>query len=496
MLKYQIYGILLFIILLILIYLINKKTLNSLNIDDDGNNQLNIKEGFVVSTTRGLLQAPLEGLLPELPQAPAQAQAQAQVQTSAPAQALPQAQTSAQPPPQPLPQAPAQAQAPVQVSPQATSLTPRPTINPYLKYHKYDNAYFDLNIQEIPGKTIEQALSECSLSQTCLGITKDKLSNNVRKILKTDKCISQYQGSDIQKAKTFQYESYIKKTLNNYDQLCITNESMSNPFTIETSNDLILCIQNKSLVCMNKLMVKNNKLFELTQFMFVKGLYYDNEGTVSIKPVYEKYSDYYIVNDYPKKDYLFLKEITNNNVNDKKKASFRITNGLSGKGFSIKIVDFPNIYFRIEGASLSKDNIMVSSIDTSDENKVASTFYIKGANPETSLIETEQQQELKDDVRSLSTDEKVKLMKKTNINKLETQVSDLHNQSKKIDDMNYYHFNNINYIGREFANQAAELSLSKFLIEKEEIQKLALQTPSPDKMRITPTPTPTQRKSK
>ena len=92
-----------------------------------------------------------------------------------------------------------------------------------------------------------------------------------------------------------------------------------------------------------------------------------------------------------------------------------ITNGLSGKGFSIKIVDFPNIYFRIEGASMTKDNIMLASLDTSDQYKDATTFYIKGANPETSLIETEQQQELKEDVRGLSNDEKVKLMKKIHL---------------------------------------------------------------------------------
>jgi hypothetical protein len=45
----------------------------------------------------------------------------------------------------------------------------------------------------------------------------------------------------------------------------------------------------------------------------------------------------------------------------------------------------------------------------------------------------------------------------------------LEKQNRQIDDMNYYHLNNINFVGREFANQSADFALTKFLTEKEAI---------------------------
>jgi hypothetical protein len=359
------------------------------------------------------------------------------------------------------------------------------------KYIKYENSYFNLNVAPFESTTLDQALEDCLTTPACLGITKDKIANNYRKIIKNDQCKSQYLGNDIQKSKSFGYETYIKKTVDNYDQLCLTRSSMEYPFIIETNNDLILCIQNKNLFALNKAVVREKKLLDLTQFNITPGLYGDDNGYISLKPMYEKYANYYVVHDYPRKDYLFLKEIDENNVNEKKKASFKITESLLKKGVSFKIVDFENIYVRIENSSLTSDNVILSQLINSSDQE-AGTFYIKpGKNDESDLVESENQQKLKDDIQSLSDEEKFKLMKKNNINKLEIQKLNLEKQNRQIDDMNYYHLNNINFVGREFANQSADFALTKFLTEKEAIQKLAQQTPSPDKMRLMPTPTPT-----
>jgi hypothetical protein len=193
--------------------------------------------------------------------------------------------------------------------------------------------------------------------------------------------------------------------------------------------------------------------------------------------MYEKYANYYVVHDYPRKDYLFLKEIDENNVNDKKKASFKITESLLKKGVSFKIVDFENIYVRIENSSLTSDNVILSQLINSSDQE-AGTFYIKpGKNDESDLVESENQQKLKDDIQSLSDEEKFKLMKKNNSNKLEIQKLNLEKQNRQIDDMNYYHLNNINFVGREFANQSARLALGKYIKEKDTIDLLKQNKP-------------------
>lgn len=358
---------------------------------------------------------------------------------------------------------------------------------PLDNYIKYENSYFNLNVSPLESTTLESALQDCSTSPSCIGITKDKVANNYRKILNSDQCITQYLGNNIQKSKSFGYESYIKKTVKDYDQLCLTNTSMEYPFSIETHNDLILCIQNKNLSAVNKAVVKEKKLFDLIQFNITPGLFGADKGYISFKPMYEKYADYNIVHDYPKKDYLFLKQIDENDINEKKKATFKITESLSKKGISIKLIDFENIYVKIEGTSLTSDNIIISQINNDLQSQNAASFYIKpGKNDDSDLVNAENQTELSNNIQLLSDEEKFKLMKKNNVSKLEVQTLNLEKQNRQIEDMNYYHLNNINFIGREFANQSAEFALSKFLNEKEVIQKLATQTPRPDQMRIIP----------
>ena len=143
---------------------------------------------------------------------------------------------------------------------------------------------------------------------------------------------------------------------------------------------------------------------------------------------------------------------------------------------------------------LTKDKIILSQINFEPENQEAASFFIKpGKNDESDIVETENKSNQSDNIQLLSNDEKFKLMKKNNVNKLEIQKLNLEKQSKRIDDMNYYHLNNINFVGREFANQSAEFALTKFLTEKEIIQKMAAQTPSPDNMRMTPRPSPSSK---
>ena len=63
-------------------------------------------------------------------------------------------------------------------------------------------------------------------------------------------------------------------------------------------------------------------------------------------------------------------------------------------------------------------------------------------------------------------------MKTLNLYKIDKQNSLLDNQTNMISAYDFIHNNNISNISREFANQSAHLALSKYLQEKDNIEKI------------------------
>ena len=70
---------------------------------------------------------------------------------------------------------------------------------------------------------------------------------------------------------------------------------------------------------------------------------------------------------------------------------------------------------------------------------------------------------------NLTPEEKANKMKHKNLYNLEKQALMLENQMKMINSYDFIHKNNISNIGREFANQSANLALSKYLQEKDDV---------------------------
>jgi hypothetical protein len=75
-------------------------------------------------------------------------------------------------------------------------------------------------------------------------------------------------------------------------------------------------------------------------------------------------------------------------------------------------------------------------------------------------------------VSSVTKEDKIRILKNKNMNSLEKQSFIIDTQNKKIKDMELLHFSNIGKIGREFANQSAKLALAKYLTEKDDIDLL------------------------
>ncbi len=91
--------------------------------------------------------------------------------------------------------------------------------------------------------------------------------------------------------------------------------------------------------------------------------------------------------------------------------------------------------------------------------------------PNYDLLDEENAEEIKK-ISKVSKEEKVRLLKNKNINYLDKQSMILENQNNRIKDMENLHFANISKIGREFANQSARLALSKYIKEKDDIEVL------------------------
>ena len=75
-------------------------------------------------------------------------------------------------------------------------------------------------------------------------------------------------------------------------------------------------------------------------------------------------------------------------------------------------------------------------------------------------------------IAKVTKEDKIRLLKNKNNNHLDKQSIILENQNNRIKNMENVHFANISKIGREFANQSAKLALSKYMKEKDDIEVL------------------------
>ena len=341
-------------------------------------------------------------------------------------------------------------------------------------YIEYDNTYFNNDDQnKKSNKTFKDVLVECDNDSTCYGITKQKNSETIfYKITNVKSCKTSHQGSDLEKELSKNYISYIKKSIPDYDKLCILNQkpnvNNNDIISIYGYNNLVWTVKNNKIELVNLSVVDNNNDYNLCKFKIVDGL--NGNNTISIKYEVKGFPVQYVVNEYPNKNYLFLRDVKDNEQEWKKRASYKMVDGLANEGFSLKMIGFPDIYILV---SENKPNLLnILPIELSDDdNKKLGTFYIK---PE--LTKELITKNLSDNDKSnndmsgnLTPEEKAKKMKNKNLYALEKQSLMLENQMKMINSYDFIHKNNISNIGREFANQSANLALSKYLQEKDDV---------------------------
>jgi hypothetical protein len=344
-------------------------------------------------------------------------------------------------------------------------------------YEIMDNSFFDLGVTPWKNMNLEEALQKCSDVSSCIGITRKKNTNGTDDnetfpILKKGPCHTNFVGGPLQKSKAQNYKSYIKK-LSVGDVTCLNEKTIENYFSFTTKNNLYWCVDNKdkTLKLLSAPRIAQNKLFSKANFKIVTGLF--AEGSVSIQ-VSKTLSDaesseptYYIVHDYPKQENLFLKEIGENESDWKKKASFKMIPGLTKEGFTLKIIGFTDMYFKYIG-----ENMTIGTVNDSEKEK-ATFFTILPISEDASMNYLEEKNETELKNVDLSPHEKFLKMKNKNLLSLEKQQMMLEEQNKKINNFQFMQIGNIGRVSREFANQSAELALSKYLKEKESIDEIA-----------------------
>ncbi len=378
------------------------------------------------------------------------------------------------------------------------------------QYYTYDNTFIDLsNKIAIPqGSTalsLADALTICNRNQNAIGLTKDKtVINTYYLILKNNYCKTRYMGSDLEKDKAGNFKTFIKNTIKNSDIMCLNDDSFDKRYiSIGGNYNLCWMVGNDDKiesVDLSKLNATGKYIN--SRFKIVKGL--GGTNTISFKYVENGKPDRYIVNDYPKKSYLFLREINSNEFDWKNKASFRISPSLTYNSsdnitnnnknkYSLKIMGFPNMYIIANEISKNFLNIVSSeSLDVESYNKTDFMFLAELTKDTISEIEKDliPSNEMNEVNNDLSPSNKLQKMKTTNLYTLDKQTNLLDNQTNMMNAYDFIHKNNMSNISREFANQSAILALSKYFEEKENMKKITSQglpdnTPSVSSMKPT-----------
>jgi hypothetical protein len=387
-------------------------------------------------------------------------------------------------------------------------------------YKELDNVYFDLTklIKLQTPLTLNGILKKCNSDKKCKGITilkNESTSENVSLpenetynkyylIIDTKSSYSLLQGSGEQRYVATNYKTYLKKTVPGSEKLVLSDDTIESQFfTIRCKGNMLMGVKNNQLCGINKYTVQIDQLYDNIKIKIVNGLYGD--GNISIKLYNNNVNDnMYITHNYPSNRKLILKKITESDGDEiKKKATFRVVSGLLKEGFTIKILEYDNMYIKLSGNNNKIDYMTIDKILNDNdisikdlvELKNSATFYF---NPDIEVITTPNSNinELNDkitevndnidsneneevSVSTITQEEKIRRLKNKNINSLDRQSLLLENQNKKIKDMELLHFSNIGKVSREFANQSAKLALAKYIKEKDDIELLNSKTISP-----------------
>jgi hypothetical protein len=365
-------------------------------------------------------------------------------------------------------------------------------------YNIYDNTYINLSNLIVPETesqrvSLKDALILCNKNTNAIGVTKDKtVLNKYYLISKNDYCKTQYMGSDLEKDKVLNFKTYIKKSIINSDLMCINDNLFDKRYiSIGGNNNLYWMVDNDNKiqsVDISKIDITGKYI--KTRFKIVKGL--SGTNTVSFKYVEGNHPDRYVVNDYPKKSYLYLREINSNELDWKNKASFRISPSLTyssseastntnimtfdnKKKYSLKIIGFPNMYIIANEISKNFLNIISSETIATETYEKTDFMFLPELTKE-SILQIEQTltetDESSNGDNDLTPTNKFEKMKTKNLYTLDKQSNMLDNQNGMMNAYDFIHTNNMSNIRREFANQSAILALSKYIEEKENMEEM------------------------
>lgn len=345
------------------------------------------------------------------------------------------------------------------------------------KYQLYQGSYFNItkSTKGWDGITLEESMEKCNKDKNCLGFTRSVYDSDNGKgktyvITESDlaRCKSIYQGSDLERSKAKSYKTYLKTTLKDHENYCLTDEGINRDISLYNSQGYYLTVDDQTLYGTKKSNIQINQLYYNCKFRIVPGLY--GNRTVSFEIINDDSKSMYITHNYPKRHGLIAKKPKSED--DNKNASFKLVRGLdNGNGLSIKILGFPDVYLKYENVNTNKKLVTLetSPIEKSVAYYKLATFQFRDPLSEKTLNDYVEQEEI---VEPATPQEKIKKLKMKNINVLEEQNVMLEKQRKMMDDFQFSHSQNLNEVGRGFANQMAYLALGKHLEEKNQMDMI------------------------
>jgi len=341
------------------------------------------------------------------------------------------------------------------------------------KYHEYQSSYF--NDSEPRGdkwkdQTLEQCFKTCDNDKKCLGVSRQvydsaNLKATCYPIYSTKSCKSTHQGSGQERTNARNYNSYIKKTLEDHEHLCLAANNLNRDLSIICTNDLYWLLEDEKMVGYSSTYIEIDERYRQAGFKIVDGL--AGDGTVSFEPLNNKYSNHCVVHQYPRKEQLFIMEKSKlKTVNDKARASFRVSQGLNGQGLSIRIIQYPEVYVQFENKKKKGDRLIAVPIEKNRHLYDLATFYFHDVIDKKNISDSVKQME-ESDVLVVTPQEKNRKARTKNLHSLEKQKALLESQNQQILNFDFTQANQVNYIGRELAKQASHIELGNYLQEQE-----------------------------
>ena len=356
------------------------------------------------------------------------------------------------------------------------------------QYQKYEGTYFHLGkpkAEKYQMKTLNQCLNVCSSDKKCYGISRRtydpaNMKADCFAVYSLRNCQSSHQGSGEERTRSRNYNTYLKKSIKDHEHLCLSANNLNRDISLIGSNNLYWLLDEGKIGGYSSSYIEIDGLHPLAGFKIVDGLYGD--GTVSFKPIQSKYPNHYLVHQYPRKEQIYAESVDSlKTEKDKARASFRVSRGLNGKGMSIRIIQFPEVYLRFENKKKKNDRLIAVPMENEKVLYDLATFYFHDRIHKGNTSGTVSDMEEGDNIRIITPQEKIRKAKTKNLHTLETQKALLENQNQKILDFDFSQANKVSYVGRELAHQASHIELGNYLKEQELMGTLEKKIKSEDK---------------